>query len=438
MADDEVVGGLWTVLVQERRKSISLMFLMFIGVALLAVAACYLFISNCNSHLLETKKDASTLDKQELVNIWPLLKELGVKEQQYLKKEVCDLSVGKWIPKAEGPSYTDETCHYIASYTNCLRNGRPDRGFLHWKWQPSGCDLPPFDPLKFLNAMRDKSWAFIGDAIFQNHVYSLLCLTSQVAKAHEIYYDGHNTRTWYYPSYNLTIYDIWSPYLLASQTEHGPTYQLHLDILDSKWTEMYNKYDYMVISGGQWFYKRTIMYENNKVIGCHYCPDLELDEIDYELAYKRALQLTFKFITTSEHKPFVVFRTWAPNHWEDGGSPNERICNRTEPYKEKEINGSSSDLKMRRVETEEFEKAAAIGATNEVRMELLDIYHLSLLRPDGHPGPYGTYHPFDDDESKNVENDCIHWCLPGPIDTWNELLMKVINGDGHDSVSAFL
>ena len=56
MADDEVVGGLWTVLVQERRKSISLMFLRFIGVALLAVAACYLFISNCNSHLLETKK----------------------------------------------------------------------------------------------------------------------------------------------------------------------------------------------------------------------------------------------------------------------------------------------------------------------------------------------------------------------------------------------
>ncbi|XP_039121097.1 protein trichome birefringence-like 26 [Dioscorea cayenensis subsp. rotundata] len=430
MADNIEVVASDPLLLQERRKSISLMFLRFIGVVLLAVAACYLFISNFNSQSPETEKNSLTLDKQELVNIRPFLKELEVQEEQYFKKEVCDLSIGKWIPKAEGPPYTYKTCHHVASYTNCLKNGRPDTGFLHWKWQPSGCDLPPFDPLKFLNSMRNKSWAFIGDAIFSNHVDSLLCLISPVATPDEIYYDGDKTRTWYYPEYNLTIYEIWSPFLLASRTEHDLPYQIHLDMLDGKWTEMYNKYDYIVFSGSQWLYKRIIMYENNEVVGCHFCPDLDFNKIDDYVAYRRALQLTFKFITTSEHKPFVIFRTWAPNHWEDGGSPSERICNRTKPFKEGEFNGKSSDLRMRRVEVEEFAKAASIGARNEVRIKLLDIYHLSLLRPDGHPGPYGGH--------QSVENDCIHWCLPGPIDTWNELLMKVINGDAHEFVPDFL
>lgn len=23
-------------------------------------------------------------------------------------------------------------------------------------------------------------------------------------------------------------------------------------------------------------------------------------------------------------------------------------------------------------------------------------------------------------------NDCVHWCLPGPIDVWNEFLMAIL------------
>ncbi|KAM0945998.1 putative PMR5 domain, PC-Esterase [Dioscorea sansibarensis] len=396
MADNIEVVASEPLLMQERRQSASLTFFRFIGVVLLAVAACYLFVVNFSSWTGEIKHG-----------------------------EVCDLSVGKWTPKPEEPLYTDETCDYMASYTNCLKNGRPDRGFLHWKWQPNGCDLPPFDPVKFLNAMRNKSFALIGDSIFRNHARSLLCLISPVAKPYEIYHDRTNTGTFYYPEYNFTVYDIWSPFLLAYQLENVPTMQLHLDMLDSKWTKMYDKYDHVLMSGSHWFEKRALIYENNKVIGCHYCPDLELNDIDADVAYRRALQLTFKFITTSEHKPFVVLRTWSPTHYEDGELPGSRICNRTEPFEEGEINGDPRDLLMRNVEVEEFEKASAIGKRSGVRIELLDTYHLSMLRPDGHPGAYRNYHPFDGGK-KNVETDCLHWCVPGPIDTWNELLMKIV------------
>ncbi|XP_020259113.1 protein trichome birefringence-like 26 [Asparagus officinalis] len=55
---------------------------------------------------------------------------------------------------------------------------------------------------------------------------------------------------------------------------------------------------------------------------------------------------------------------------------------------------------------------------NPIHLEMLDVYHLSLPRPDGHPDKYrgveGTAH------------DCLHWCLPGPVDAWNDLMMAMI------------
>lgn len=61
-----------------------------------------------------------------------------------------------------------------------MRNGRPDRGYLYWRWKPHGCDLSQLDPKMFLDLMRNKSWALIGDSISRNHVQSLLCLLSMV------------------------------------------------------------------------------------------------------------------------------------------------------------------------------------------------------------------------------------------------------------------
>lgn len=61
-----------------------------------------------------------------------------------------------------------------------MKNGRPDVGYLHWKWQPDQCDLPRIDAKSFLKAMRDRSMVFAGDSIARNQFQSLLCLLSQV------------------------------------------------------------------------------------------------------------------------------------------------------------------------------------------------------------------------------------------------------------------
>ncbi|CAN0925583.1 Xyloglucan O-acetyltransferase 1 [Linum grandiflorum] len=48
------------------------------------------------------------------------------------------------------------------------------------------------------------------------------------------------------------------------------------------------------------------------------------------------------------------------------------------------------------------------------------------MRPDGHPGAYMHPFPFANGVRERVQNDCVHWCLPGPVDTWNEILLQVM------------
>lgn len=50
---------------------------------------------------------------------------------------------------------------------------------------------------------------------------------------------------------------------------------------------------------------------------------------------------------------------------------------------------------------------------------LLNITTLSEYRIDGHPSIFGR--KTQSGQSSSIQ-DCSHWCLPGVLDTWNELL----------------
>lgn len=88
------------------------------------------------------------------------------------------------------------------------------------------------------------------------------------------------------------------------------------------------------------------------------------------------------------------------------------------------------DAEMRKIEMEQVKiakaKAKVQELSNHLRIEAVDVTKLSLLRPDGHPGPYLYPFPFANGIPDRVQNDCVHWCLPGPIDTWNGILLDII------------
>jgi hypothetical protein len=64
----------------------------------------------------------------------------------------CDLFSGRWVREESFAFYPPRSCPHIDDDFNCHKNGRQDTGFLNWRWQPSGCDIPRcVSELKFLN-----------------------------------------------------------------------------------------------------------------------------------------------------------------------------------------------------------------------------------------------------------------------------------------------
>ncbi|KAK2664245.1 hypothetical protein Ddye_002819 [Dipteronia dyeriana] len=347
-------------------------------------------------------------------------------------KEKCDLFTGDWVPNPSGPVYTNASCPLIESHQNCIRNGRPDSGYLYWRWKPRDCELPPFDAQKLLDMMRNKRWALVGDSISRNHVQSVLCMLSTVEQAVEVYHDeDYKSKRWHFHSYNFSVSVIWSPFLTKAATFEDfngvstSEVELQLDKLDEKWTDLYSNLDYMIISTGKWFLKSSIYYENDTVVGCHYCPKRNLTELGFDYAYGKTLHSVLDFIATSKHKGSIFFRTSTPDHFENGDWHNG-TCERTNPAKGDEVELKYLSKILRDIELAEFEKAAPKAAENGVNLKLLDFTSLSLLRPDGHPGPYREFQPFAKDKNARVQKDCLHWCLPGPIDAWNDLIMEMI------------
>ncbi|XP_073127178.1 protein trichome birefringence-like 26 isoform X2 [Henckelia pumila] len=352
------------------------------------------------------------------------------------------LNLDKKLPPqvAEPPENVDDVSADLDGFTsrngpqNCMRNGRPDSDYIYWQWKPRDCGLPRFDPKKFLKIMKHKSLAFIGDSIMRNHVQSLLCLLSQAELAVEVYHDEpYRNRKWSFPSHNFTVSVIWSPFLAKAsifEDENGVSsnmIQLHLDELDSVWTQQYDDFNYIMIAGGKWFLKSAIYYENNTVVGCHNCHNNNITQLGFIYAYRKALNSTLKFITSSKHKPYIFIRTTTPDHFENGQWNTGGYCNRTRPFQEGEVEINDTDGIMRSIELEEFERGEAVGLENGLIMKLFDTTVLSLLRPDGHPGAYRQVNPYEGkDKNAKIQNDCLHWCLPGPIDSWNGLMMEMV------------
>ncbi|XP_071695818.1 protein trichome birefringence-like 24 [Rutidosis leptorrhynchoides] len=382
-----------------------------------------IFHNGINSHVVDT---------DDLVES---VKDLSQIHQKDNGTEKCDIFDGEWVPNLGSLAYTNNTCKWIESHQNCMENGRTDIGYMYWKWKPKACELLRFDAKKFLEMMRDQSWAFVGDSIIRNQFHSFICLISQVEEAVVLYHDDeYHDQKWRFPTHNLTVSVIWSPFLAKSdvfEDKNGvssPDIHVHVDILDKIWTEQYHTWDYILFSCGKWFTKPTFYYERNSILGCHACEGKHTD-LGIDFAYRKTLKSLFRYIIESNHKATIFYRTATPDHFENGTWSTGGTCDRTVPANEGEFELTYFDRILQEVELQEVSKVEAEAFIKGLKVKLLDVMKLSLLRPDGHPGPLRQFDPFAKDKKAKVQYDCLHWCLPGPIDYWNDLLMNmVVNG----------
>ncbi|KAI5065964.1 hypothetical protein GOP47_0018588 [Adiantum capillus-veneris] len=335
----------------------------------------------------------------------------------------CDLSQGEWVPDIDShPLYTNNTCQYIQRSQNCLQNGRPDRDYLHWRWKPFDCELPPFDGTHFLELMRGKKLAFIGDSLARNQMQSLHCMLRQAEEPINLYSDPHEKEyKWLFPSSNFTLANFQSRFLVNYTEPEDDIRKVYLDVPDMVWWRELAEYDIAVMSTGYWYFTESLYYVNNKVLGASKGSQLNVTKVEMWAAMGIALRNVLKQMS-NEYKGIIVLRTVTVDHFKNGTWSTGGVCKRTSPFSHQ--NGGIPPMdwisrKINKVQIEEFDKAMAY-VDDTSRLKLLNITYSAFLRPDGHPGTHRRQEPGE------PVFDCLHWCLPGPIDTWNQLLLHTL------------
>ncbi|XP_055827722.1 protein trichome birefringence-like 19 [Solanum dulcamara] len=342
-------------------------------------------------------------------------------------KKYCNIFRGEWIPNPDAPYYTNNTCIEIHDHQNCMKYGRPDTEFLKWRWKPKGCELPIFNPFQFLDMMRNKSLAFVGDSVGRNHMQSLICLLSQVEHPMDISpTPDFNFKKWKYITYNFTLATYWSPFLVkmdevdSDGPRHDGVFNIYLDEVDKKWTSQINDFNYVILNSGHWFSRLSNYYEKNQLVGCWHCGLKNITQLPNYYGYKRVFKTALKAINSLDNFKGTAFvRTFAPSHFEGGEWNTGGNCLRKIPFTSNEKTLDGLDLEFYNSQLEEFREAEKEG---KKRFRLMDITQAMLLRPDGHPSRYGHW----PNENVVLYNDCVHWCLPGPIDSWNDILFHML------------
>ncbi|TYI51014.1 hypothetical protein E1A91_D12G144600v1 [Gossypium mustelinum] len=330
----------------------------------------------------------------------------------------CDVTKGKWVYDESYPLYTNGSCPFIDEGFNCGTNGRQDRDYMKWKWQPQDCDFPRFNAAKILDLISGKRLVFVGDSINRNQWESMLCMLMSAVKDPKKVYETHGRRitkekgnySFKFVDYKCTIEYYVSHFLVHEskariRQKRRPT--LRIDAIDhgsSKWKGA----DILVFNTAHWWShfktKAGINYyqEGNQV---H-------PKLDVSTAFRKALMTWAGWVDRhiNPRKTRVFFRNLAPSHfrgglWNSGGHCMEA----TWPLND--TSGMEYPEKNRIVEE--------VILQMKTPVTLLNVTGLSAYRIDGHPSIYGK--KTGTRYSSNIQ-DCSHWCLPGVPDTWNEIL----------------
>ncbi|KAG9457872.1 hypothetical protein H6P81_002380 [Aristolochia fimbriata] len=328
----------------------------------------------------------------------------------------CDFSKGRWVLDDSYPLYSNSSCPLIDEGFNCQTNGRMDKDYMKWRWQPQNCNIPRFNPVKMLELIRGKRLVFVGDSLNRNQWESMLCLLRGAVKDPSRVFEAHGRKitksrgnyNFKFVDYKCSVEFYVSHYLVhesKARVGQKKVQTLRIDTLDkgsSKWKNA----DILVFNTAHWWSH----YKTKAGVNYYQEGDLIHHHLDVSVAYKRALTTWASWVDQNirQRRTRVFFRNSSPSHfsggqWNSGGHCREatRPLNDTShrSYSEKNIIAEEVIEKMK------------------IPVTILNVTGLSEFRIDGHPSIYGTQRG-----SSRVVQDCSHWCLPGVPDTWNELL----------------
>ncbi|XP_061360546.1 protein trichome birefringence-like 14 [Gastrolobium bilobum] len=341
----------------------------------------------------------------------------------------CNYAKGRWVADTRRPLYSGFGCkQWLSPMWSCRLTQRPNFLFEGYRWQPENYDVPEFDPSAFLRKMQNKTIAFIGDSLGRQQFQSLMCMVTGGDESPEVENVGWEYGLvkargairpdgWAYtfPKTNTTILYYWSASLCDLEplniTDPLTNIAMHLDRPSAFLRRFLYKFDVLVLNTGHHWNQgklnanRWVMHVDGKP-----SKDKQFREVvDAKnfTVYNVVRWLDSQLVSHPRLK--VFFRTLSPRHFANGDWNSGGSCDNTVPLRggsEVVQEGSSSDPIVE-------------GALNGTKIKMLDITAISQLRDEAHMSRY---------TSSGISNssDCLHWCLPGIPDTWNELLVAQI------------
>ncbi|KAI3789961.1 hypothetical protein L2E82_02769 [Cichorium intybus] len=343
-----------------------------------------------------------------------------------VEQQACNFGKGKWIPADNRPLYSGFGCkQWLSGMWACRLTQRTDFEYEKLKWQPKDCKMDDFTADNFLKRMRNKTLAFVGDSLGRQQFQSLMCMVTggeempdveDVGTEYGLVKAHGSTRPdgWAYrfPTTNTTIIYYWSATLCDLQpvdpTTHTTDYAMHLDRPPAFLKHFLHKIDVVVLNTGHHWNRgklnanKWIMYVDGK-------PNTNRKIADMGSAKNFTIHSVVRWINTElpNHPGLKVFlRSLSPRHFFNGEWNTGGTCDSTTPGALEVVHDESSD-------------PVAAAAVKGTEVKLLDITGLSLVREEGHISRFSI-------RAAPGAQDCLHWCLPGVPDTWNEVLFAQI------------
>ncbi|CAI9301578.1 unnamed protein product [Lactuca saligna] len=311
----------------------------------------------------------------------------------------CNLFSGKWVfDNTSYPLYKEKECKFMSDQLACNKFGREDLSYQNWRWQPHHCDLPRFNATRLLERLRNKRMVFVGDSLNRGQWVSMVCLLDSSIKDPNLKfmnYNGSNLISFKAVGYNASIEFYWAPLLVESNSDDPVNHKLPERIVRSQSIEKHARYwtdaDILVFNSYLWWRRPHI-----KVLwGSFEDKNGIYKEVEMLRSYEMALKTWSDWleIQVDRAKTQLFFISMSPTHEraEEWGASNDQNC-----YNE----------------------------TNLITKEGYAEY-----RKEGHPSTYRKqWETLSEEQLSNPSSysDCIHWCLPGVPDVWNELLYAYI------------